>query len=327
MFCRVAQRLTRRIAIALIICITLLPTPHSWWLATNAAQGRAEAPEEKAKPKPGKPEVMLPDLDQIRKEKQPERAAPPPIPSTIRSKRNTGKPWDGRRVGDPWPAGALAQAGDRTARKPEISISPRRIQQRQRAHAWRRVNPPPPVLDDQFVQNFFSRALVRNAASDENTFEHSSSFVKTQDPTHIRVFNYSDLDEGVRYTVENQSEEERVVSIDYLPTSKDRRLSCSIQSQGDSTPIFEQYGLISAESENAILDNFAIQLLNDPNLTGKVFLRRGQYSQKFGAKKLLRIKNYLLQKRRVPANRVSAFELHSGPDYTVELYLFSKSKR
>lgn len=168
---------------------------------------------------------------------------------------------------------------------------------------------------------------IRVVPKDKVTFEHSSSFVKTQDPTHIRVFNYSDLDEGVRYTVENQSEEERVVSIDYLPTSKDRRLSCSIQSQGDSTPIFEQYGLISAESENAILDNFAIQLLNDPNLTGKVFLRRGQYSQKFGAKKLLRIKNYLLQKRRVPANRVSAFELHSGPDYTVELYLFSKSKR
>ena len=96
--------------------------------------------------------------------------------------------------------------------------------------------------------------------------------------------------------------------------------------QTDSTPIFEQYGLISAEQENAILDNFAIQLLSDPNLTGKVILRRGQYSQKFAAQKLKRIKNYLYRHRNVPANRISAFGLQSGRDYTVELYLW-KSKR
>ena len=97
--------------------------------------------------------------------------------------------------------------------------------------------------------------------------------------------------------------------------------------QAESTPIFEQYGLISPDQENAILDNFAIQLLDDPNLTGKVILRRGQYSKKFAAKKLLRIKKYLYQHRHVHANRVSAFELSSGRDYTVELYLWSKAKR
>lgn len=106
-----------------------------------------------------------------------------------------------------------------------------------------------------------------------------------------------------------------------------RVLGCSAPHQAESAPIFEQYGLISQELENAILDNFAIQLLNDPDLTGKVILRRGQYSEKFATKKLLRIKNYLLKQRHVPANRVSAFELNRGRDFTVELYLLSKTKR
>ena len=102
---RVVPPLTRRVAIGLTLCIALLPTHHIWLLATEAAQGRPEESEQKAKPKPGKPEGMFPNLEDVRKEKQFERQAPPPIPSTIRSKRNTGKPWDGRRVGDPWPEG------------------------------------------------------------------------------------------------------------------------------------------------------------------------------------------------------------------------------
>jgi hypothetical protein len=94
-----------------------------------------------------------------------------------------------------------------------------------------------------------------------------------------------------------------------------------------SSPIFEQYGLISAHLENAILDNFTIQLLNDPELTGKVILRRGQYSQKFATTKLLRIKNYILKHRHVPANRISSFEIQRGKDFSVELYLSPKAKR
>lgn len=160
----------RRTAIALTICVALLPTHHIWLLATEAAQGRPEDSEQRAKPKPGKPEGMLPNLEEMRKEKQLERQAPPPIPSTIRSKRNTGKPWDGRRVGDPWPEGALDQVVNRTAGSAEFSSSSRRNQRTRRAHASRRVNPPPPVLDNQFVQNFFSWTVARNPFSDENTY-------------------------------------------------------------------------------------------------------------------------------------------------------------
>ena len=157
---RVVPRLTRRIAIALTLCTALLPMHRIWLLATEASQGPPEDSEQKAKPKPGKPEGLFPKLDDVRKEKQLEREAPPPVPSTIRSTRNTGKPWDGRRVGDPWPIGTLDQAVNRTARS----------QRTWRAHASKWSNPPTTVLDDQFVQNFFTRALARNAFSDENTY-------------------------------------------------------------------------------------------------------------------------------------------------------------
>jgi YD repeat-containing protein len=171
MYYRVPQRLTGRIVIALTICTALLPTPQIWLLAIEAAQSRREVPEQKAQPRPGKPEGLWPNLDDIRKESRVERQPPPPIASTIRSKKNTGKPWDGRRVGDPWPQEKMDQVRERgSAGSLPPSLIARRNQRIRHAHAWRRVSPSPLVLDNQFVQNFFSGALLRNPFSDENTY-------------------------------------------------------------------------------------------------------------------------------------------------------------
>jgi YD repeat-containing protein len=88
----------------------------------------------------------LPNLDEVRDESRLEREAPPPIASTIRSQKNTGKPWDGRRVGDPWP-------------------------QKKSNHATNRsVRTPPLLFDDQFVQNFYACAVARNPVPNENTY-------------------------------------------------------------------------------------------------------------------------------------------------------------
>ncbi|HET6852593.1 MAG TPA: DUF4214 domain-containing protein, partial [Pyrinomonadaceae bacterium] len=89
----------------------------------------------------------MPNLEAVRSEWQVQREPAVPVPSSIRSPKNTGRPWDGRRVGDPEPAGKL----DST----------------RRAHARRRASPPPQVLDDQFVQNYFTFALGRNPSSSE----------------------------------------------------------------------------------------------------------------------------------------------------------------
>ena len=167
---------------------------------------------------------------------------------------------------------------------------------------------------------------IRVVPRNEVTFQNQKSFVKEQDPTQKNIFYYSDLDEGVRYTVEKRTAGERVISVDYYPTAADRYLSCSSARQAKATPIFEQYGVISTELENAILDNFAIQLIKDPDLTGKVLLNQGQYSPKFAAQKLRRIKNYLFNQRRVPSNRIS-FEVKRARDFSVTLYLVSKTNR
>ena len=101
MYRRVAQRLTPRPAISLIICAALLSIPNVPLLVTGAAQNQPQAPYDKAKPKPGKPDGVWPDLNKVKEQSQVEREPVPPIPSTIRSPKNPLQPWNGRRVGDP----------------------------------------------------------------------------------------------------------------------------------------------------------------------------------------------------------------------------------
>ena len=158
MCCRVAQRLTLRCVIALTICIALLPIPGISFLVSGLAQGQSQGGRRPVPPRPGKPDGTLPNLDDITRESQLEREPVGPIPSTMRSKKNSGKPWDGRRVGDPF--------DNRDDHNPAMQAR----NHTRRAHARRRVNPPPLVLDDQFVQNFFTWALSRNPTSSETTY-------------------------------------------------------------------------------------------------------------------------------------------------------------
>ena len=164
----IAQNVPFRVALVSIVCTALL-LPGIPLLRSEAAQAQSAGRAER--PRPGKPEGTLPDLEDVKAESQVEREAPSPIPSTMRANRNAGKPWDGRRVGDPWPGGGLGQATDRSRRgSAEPSTTARRNQQTRRAHARGRLFSPPPVLDDQFVQNFFTLALARNPFSNENTY-------------------------------------------------------------------------------------------------------------------------------------------------------------
>ena len=157
----------RRVAVALTICAALLPLPSLAALVSEAAQGHGEAEERKGKPRPGKPEGTLPNLDDIRNESQIERDAPPPIPSTIRSKKNEGKPWDGRRVGDPGVLG-VNRTERGSAGSNSITTLARNSRTR-RAHARGRMHAPPPMPDNQFVQNFFTWALLRSPSPNETT--------------------------------------------------------------------------------------------------------------------------------------------------------------
>lgn len=158
-------------------------------------------------------------------------------------------------------------------------------------------------------------------------FQSSASLTRVQDRQQSNIFHYSDNETGIGYTVENRTGGEYVLAIDYLPAAADHNLRCAAsQSAQTAIPIFQQYGLISRDSEKAILDNFAIQLLNDQDLTGYVVLRRGQHTSRVVVRKLRFIRNYLYKVRRMPSERLFIFEGKPKPDFTVELYLVPKGK-
>ena len=154
-----------RIFLALVVCCSLLSFPGSSFLSEVAAAIQGPNQNRSPRPKPGRPEGALPNLEEAQSESLLEREAPPPIPSTIRSPKSPPQPWNGRRVGD-----REAEGLDQTSRTDRggawSNISRLRDQKTRRAHALR----PPSVLDDQFAQNFFTWALTRNPSSSETTY-------------------------------------------------------------------------------------------------------------------------------------------------------------
>ena len=147
---QIAQNFTLRLILSFTICASLLLLPGVS-LLSEASQGQGAAGN--ARPGPKKPEGVLPDLEDVKNDSKLVREAPAPIPSTVRARRNEGKPWDGRRVGDPGTSqGPVDQ--------PEVE------RQTRRAHARRRMAPPL-LSEDQFIQNFFSVALLRSPTGEE----------------------------------------------------------------------------------------------------------------------------------------------------------------
>src|SRR5215217_812721 len=150
---RVALRSSLRIALALVIGVALVPAPCVLMLVSAVGQERGSRTQ--PPPRPGRPEGVFPNLDDVKHEASFKREPPAPIPSTIRSQRNSGKPWDGRRVGDP------ARDSDHAAGGRGQTL---------RSHARRRMRVLPLLYEDQFIQNFFNVALVRSATSEETLY-------------------------------------------------------------------------------------------------------------------------------------------------------------
>ena len=171
MYHRLAQRLRLQPVIVLMICIALLPIPNISLLRSGAAQDQGQVEGRKGRVRPGKPEGIFPKFDEIRNQSRIEREAPSPIPSTIRSRKNEGRPWDGRRVGDPEPPERLDQAINSSKGRAATTFiaSTHNLRTRQ-AHARSRIKLPPPLPDDQFVQNFFTWTLTVNPTSSEMTY-------------------------------------------------------------------------------------------------------------------------------------------------------------
>lgn len=169
MYAFLSRRFTARIIIALTICVALLPVPGLSFLISGVAENQREV--RKGKPKPGKPEGELPNLEEVKEESDIERNVTPPMPSTVRSRKNSGEPWDGRRVGDTEAPRDRAEPGNAgSISKSNPTVDSRRNQIR-RAHARTRIAAPPLLVPEvQFKQNFFTWALLRSPYSNETTY-------------------------------------------------------------------------------------------------------------------------------------------------------------
>lgn len=121
-----------------------------------------------------------------------------------------------------------------------------------------------------------------------------------------------------------------------------RRPSCEVGQVGASSPPCSQsffdakrhhnagrvlarqiYGDIRWEDEKARLDNFVIQLFNQPNYTGYIYIQVGRNSCSGEAfARAIRARNYLMKVRHFPWNRLAWRDLGYGDHFEVTLWLF-----
>src|SRR5438876_179502 len=164
-----------------------------WKTKSRSSQGRDHGPG----PVPGPPAANLPNLDEIRVRQQPAPRAPEPIPSTMRSLHNPLVPRNGRRVGDLLPIGTNSNAKDpsdsarlgddrsmhpspNTSADPALGSLNKVLLSRAASSSGVKLNharmtkaralSPPPMGDDQYVQNFYQWALLRVPTSTELTY-------------------------------------------------------------------------------------------------------------------------------------------------------------
>ena len=92
---RVALRSSLRIALVLFIGLALLQVPFISILVSAMGQGQSDGHSRRngPPPRPGKPEGTFPNLEDVQNESLIEREPPAPIPSTVRTQRNSGKPF------------------------------------------------------------------------------------------------------------------------------------------------------------------------------------------------------------------------------------------
>jgi hypothetical protein len=89
----------------------------------------------------------------------------------------------------------------------------------------------------------------------------------------------------------------------------------------------DRYGNISWEEEKARLDNFAIQILQDPDYIGYIYVNAGREACKDEAqKRAVRAKKYLVDVRKVPLDRVVWKDIGYDDEAEVVFYLFNRNK-
>lgn len=90
---------------------------------------------------------------------------------------------------------------------------------------------------------------------------------------------------------------------------------------------FDEFGDINCEDEMARLDNFAVQLQNEPNAKGVMIFYGGRRFRKRlpkqgeAAARAARIKPYLVERRGIPSERVMVIDGGYREEFQVELWV------
>ena len=85
---------------------------------------------------------------------------------------------------------------------------------------------------------------------------------------------------------------------------------------------FDQYGDIKFEDEKARLDNFAIQLINQPQSSGSIMMSAGQETfENETTERLSRAKSYLVDVREIDQNRIVTVDCGFSQDLRIYLHV------
>jgi len=89
----------------------------------------------------------------------------------------------------------------------------------------------------------------------------------------------------------------------------------------------DRYGRLQWEDEMARLDNFAIHILNDPNLMGYIDVEVGKRSCASEAiSHAVKARNYLINVRKLSWDRVAFRDIGYADSFQVTLWLFPRGK-
>jgi hypothetical protein len=89
----------------------------------------------------------------------------------------------------------------------------------------------------------------------------------------------------------------------------------------------DKYGNIAWDDEKVRLDNFAIQLMNEPNLIGYYYVMAGPASCKGEAQaRAIRAKHYMTKVRHADWNRIIWRDIGYGDGFQVTIWLAPRGK-
>ncbi len=133
---------------------------------------------------------------------------------------------------------------------------------------------------------------------------------------------YTNVKKGIKYAVQN----DKLIYTEYIPSSRDEKLRCAgFPSYDGGVRDYEPFDSFPKKSNSDMfgrLDNLAIQLTNDPRVTGYVVSYAGKVSTRNSARTLARqARYYLIHKRQIPPNRVVAIDGGFRQVTELELYL------